>query len=163
MICVASLVSSLRQGKVNVSPCNLHMYCPVCAVEKKKKTLLNLLDVFVEIPIDASKLTHCICVFVAPCVPQGETGNLDCVTNSAWVNWLQAKGAESYSVLAVERGGTNSSCSAADLHCNVPDLLCGATYTFHITAVNSFCRSAPGNAFQIQTGANTLKHSCFPF
>lgn len=139
------------------------MYCPVCAVEKKKKTLLNLLDVFVEIPIDASKLTHCICVLVAPCVPQGETGNLDCVTNSAWVNWLQAKGAESYSVLAVERGGTNSSCSAADLHCNVPDLLCGATYTFHITAVNSFCRSAPGNAFQIQTGANTLKHSCFPF
>lgn len=94
---------------------------------------------------------------LAPCVPQGETGNLDCVTNSAWVTWLQAMGAESYSVLAVERGGTNSSCSAKDLHCNVPDLLCGATYTFHITAVNSFCHSGPSRSFQIQTGANTLK------
>ncbi|KAF4097010.1 hypothetical protein G5714_022979 [Onychostoma macrolepis] len=92
----------------------------------------------------------------APCVPQGEKGNLDCVTNLAWVTWQEAKGAESYSVLAVERGGTNSSCSAADLHCNVPDLLCGATYTFHITAVNSFCRSAPGNAFQIQTSPCAL-------
>ncbi len=137
-------------------PSNLHMYCTVCAVLAQKKIyILNVLAVFVKMPIDASKLTDRICICLAPCVPQGETANLDCVTNSAWVTWLQAKGAESYSVLAVERGGTNSSCSAADLQCNVPDLLCGATYTFHITAVNSFCRSPPGNAFQIQTGANT--------
>ncbi|XP_043081300.1 fibronectin type III domain-containing protein 7-like [Puntigrus tetrazona] len=92
----------------------------------------------------------------APCVPQGEVANLDCVSNSAWVTWLQAKGADSYSVLGVEKGGANSSCSAANLHCNVPDLLCGATYTFHITAVNSFCRSEPGNAFQIQTAPCAL-------
>lgn len=100
---------------------------------------------------------------LAPCVPQGEAGNLQCATNSAWVTWLQAMGAESYSVLAVERGGANSSCSATDLHCNVPDLLCGATYTFHITAVNSFCHSRPSNSFQIQTGANTLKQPNLPF
>ncbi|XP_067303573.1 fibronectin [Pseudorasbora parva] len=92
----------------------------------------------------------------APCVPQGEVGILDCVSNSAWVTWLEAMGAESYSVLAEEKGGANSSCSATDLHCNVPDLLCGATYTFHITAVNSFCSSAPGNAFQIQTAPCAL-------
>ncbi|XP_077060714.1 uncharacterized protein fndc7b [Siphateles boraxobius] len=92
----------------------------------------------------------------APCVPQGEAGNLDCVTNSAWVTWLQAMGAESYSVLAVERGGANASCSASDLHCNVPDLQCGATYTFHITAMNSFCRSGPSNTFQIQTAPCAL-------
>ncbi|XP_051515678.1 uncharacterized protein LOC127418869 [Myxocyprinus asiaticus] len=87
----------------------------------------------------------------APCVPQGEQGNLDCVTNAAWVSWLQAEGAESYSVLAVDVGGANSSFSTKGLHCNIPDLRCGASYTFHVTAVNSFCSSGPSNTFQIQT------------
>ncbi|XP_056304665.1 uncharacterized protein LOC130216807 [Danio aesculapii] len=92
----------------------------------------------------------------APCVPQGETGNLDCITNSVWVTWLQAKGAVSYSVLAVEKRGANSSCSATTLNCNVPDLQCGGTYTFYVTALNSFCQSSPGTSFQIQTAPCTL-------
>ncbi|XP_051946726.1 fibronectin type III domain-containing protein 7-like [Xyrauchen texanus] len=87
----------------------------------------------------------------APCVPLGETGNLDCITNSALVSWLEAEGAESYSVLAVDVSGDNSSCSTTGLHCNVPNLRCGGLYTFHVTAVNSFCRSRPSNTFQIQT------------
>ncbi|XP_055044899.2 uncharacterized protein fndc7b [Misgurnus anguillicaudatus] len=92
----------------------------------------------------------------APCVPEGETGNLDCVMNSAWVSWLPAEGAESYSVLAVERNGANASCSTTSQQCNVPDLQCGATYTFHVIALNSFCASRSNNTFQIQTAPCTL-------
>lgn len=57
--------------------------------------------------------------------------------------------------MAVERDGANTSCSTTAQHCNIPDLLCGSTYTFHVTAMNSFCHSGPSNTFQIQTGANT--------
>ncbi|KAM8884839.1 fibronectin type III domain-containing protein 7 [Synchiropus picturatus] len=39
----------------------------------------------------------------APCVPQNVMTQLDCVSNSAWVTWDEADGAESYQVLGEER------------------------------------------------------------
>ncbi|XP_053096527.1 uncharacterized protein LOC113530559 [Pangasianodon hypophthalmus] len=93
----------------------------------------------------------------APCIPQGQSGNLDCVTNSVWVSWQQAAGAESYQVLAVSGGGANSICSTSDLFCNVPNLLCGTQYTFQVTAMNSWCASKQYNSsFYIVTGPCSL-------
>ncbi|XP_017573413.2 uncharacterized protein LOC108439482 [Pygocentrus nattereri] len=94
--------------------------------------------------------------YSAPCIPQGEAGSLDCVTNSVWVSWQQTAGAESYMVMAVAANGANSSCSSSALFCNVPNLLCGVQYTFHITALNSQCASPHGNTFQIETAPCAL-------
>ncbi|XP_060750629.1 fibronectin type III domain-containing protein 7-like [Tachysurus vachellii] len=97
-------------------------------------------------------------VSTAPCIPQGQSGNLDCVTNSVWVSWQKAAGAESYQVLAVSGGGASSNCSTSDLFCNVPSLLCGTQYTFQLTAINSWCASGQyNNSFNIETGPCSLK------
>ncbi|XP_058265731.1 uncharacterized protein LOC131365857 [Hemibagrus wyckioides] len=97
-------------------------------------------------------------VSTAPCIPQGLSGNLDCVTNSVWVSWQRTAGAESYQVLAVSGGGASSNCSTSDLFCNVPSLLCGTQYTFQVTAINSWCASGQYNSsFNIETGPCSLK------
>ncbi|KAM9445384.1 fibronectin type III domain-containing protein 7 [Clarias gariepinus] len=95
----------------------------------------------------------------APCIPQGASGNLDCVTNSVWVSWQEAAGAESYKVLAVSAEGANSTCSTPGLFCNIPSLLCGMQYTFQVTAMNSWCASENyNNSFSIETGPCTLNN-----
>lgn len=88
----------------------------------------------------------------APCVPRNAHGRLDCVTNSAWVTWDLSDGASSYVVLAEEAEGHNSSCSSASSPCNVPDLKCGTTYTFRVTAANQHCGSNHSETFEIETG-----------
>lgn len=92
----------------------------------------------------------------APCVAEDLSGNLDCVTNSAWVSWKAALGAHTYLVTAEGVGGYNASCSTTtDTNCNVPDLQCGVLYTFHLTASNAHCHSPASASFQIETGTYT--------
>ncbi|XP_041914101.1 uncharacterized protein LOC121678548 [Alosa sapidissima] len=90
-------------------------------------------------------------VSTAPCIPQSFHGSLDCVSNSVWVGWDSALGAESYTALAVREGGANSSCTSDDDTCGVPDLDCGALYTFSVTATNEYCSSTASTTFQIET------------
>uniref|UniRef100_A0A8C1YC66 Fibronectin type-III domain-containing protein n=1 Tax=Cyprinus carpio TaxID=7962 RepID=A0A8C1YC66_CYPCA len=92
----------------------------------------------------------------APCIPQGVNGTVDCVTNSAWVSWDVDNGAESYTVLAVRDDGQNSTCSSSNSTCNVPDLGCGRSYTFVVTASNAACLSPPSNSFQLETAPCAL-------
>lgn len=90
--------------------------------------------------------------FTAPCVPTNASGYLNCVSNSAWVNWDASDGALSYTVLAQEVGGHNSSCSSTSSPCSVPDLKCGTTYTFYVNAVNKHCHSNHNTSFEMKTG-----------
>ncbi|XP_051803703.1 fibronectin type III domain-containing protein 7-like [Acanthochromis polyacanthus] len=91
-----------------------------------------------------------------PCVPMNAKGDLDCVSNSAWVSWDDSKGATSYFVLAQSAGGHSSNCTASSSHCNVPDLKCGTLYTFHVTAMNKHCSSNHSATFEIETGPCAL-------
>uniref|UniRef100_A0A3B5ALM3 Fibronectin type III domain containing 7b n=1 Tax=Stegastes partitus TaxID=144197 RepID=A0A3B5ALM3_9TELE len=87
----------------------------------------------------------------SPCVPMNPKGDLDCVSNNAWVEWDDSKGATSYFVLAQSAGGHSSNCTAPSSHCKVPDLECGTVYTCHVTAMNKYCSSNHSATFEIET------------
>lgn len=55
-------------------------------------------------------------------------------------------------MLAVGDDGRNVTCSSPNSTCYVPDLGCGKSYTFQVTASNAACLSPPSNSFQLETG-----------
>lgn len=89
----------------------------------------------------------------APCVPTNIKGNLDCVSNSAWITWNVSQGANNYFVWAqAVKSQHNSSCNSPTSPCGVPDLKCGAIYNITVTANNEYCPSTPSPIFQLETG-----------
>uniref|UniRef100_A0A6Q2Y5D8 Fibronectin type-III domain-containing protein n=1 Tax=Esox lucius TaxID=8010 RepID=A0A6Q2Y5D8_ESOLU len=92
----------------------------------------------------------------APCMPTGVNGSQNCVANSAWVSWVPALGADSYTVTADGAGGYNSSCSTSGSTCEVPDLACGVRYTFYVTASNGHCEGPRSVTFSIETAPCNL-------
>ena len=97
------------------------------------------------------------CVLLAPCQPQGIRGHLDCVTNSAWISWDAAPGADSYSVSAVGGGDYTGNCTtSSNTTCEVEDLACGVLYNFSIVATNSKCESQSSVTINLQTGTSVF-------
>ncbi|XP_030016445.1 uncharacterized protein LOC115437357 [Sphaeramia orbicularis] len=102
---------------------------------------------------------HCppVHVLSAPCQPQGVEGSIDCVTNSAWISWDAAAGADSYTVLAVGEGDYMANCTTStNITCEVEDLECGIRYNFTVTATNSQCDSQPSATIELETAPCTL-------
>ncbi|XP_037642392.1 tenascin-N-like [Sebastes umbrosus] len=93
----------------------------------------------------------------APCQPQGIRGRLDCVTNSAWISWDAAAGADSYTVSAVGGGDYAANCTtSSNTTCEVEDLACGVLYNFTVVAKNSKCESQPSVTIDLQTAPCSL-------
>lgn len=97
-----------------------------------------------------------LCV-LAPCQPQGIMGSVDCVTNSAWISWLDAPGADSYTVsgVAVGRNDYRANCTTfTNMTCEMKDLACGVLYNFSVLAKNSECESQPSAPISLETGTS---------
>ncbi|XP_021178304.2 fibronectin type III domain-containing protein 7 [Fundulus heteroclitus] len=92
----------------------------------------------------------------APCQPQGVSGHLDCVTNSAWISWDAAPGAESYTVSAVGGDAYTANCTTSNTTCEVEDLACGVSYNFTVTARNGQCESPPSASIILRTAPCSL-------
>lgn len=91
--------------------------------------------------------------FPAPCQPRRVRSNLDCVTNSAWVSWDAAAGADGYFVSAVGGEGSTANCStSSNTTCEVEDLVCGALYSITVVAKNSNCDSLSSETITLATG-----------
>lgn len=91
--------------------------------------------------------------FPAPCQPRRIRSNLDCVTNSAWVSWDAAAGADGYFVSAVGGEGSTANCStSSNTTCEVEDLVCGVLYNINVVARNSNCDSPSSETINLATG-----------
>lgn len=75
------------------------------------------------------------------------------MSNSAWVSWDAAAGADSYSVSAVAADGSAANCStSSNTTCEVEDLACGVLYHINVVAINSYCDSQPSERITMATG-----------
>ncbi|KAM9719839.1 uncharacterized protein fndc7rs1 [Menidia menidia] len=93
----------------------------------------------------------------APCQPQGITGSLDCVTNSASISWDATPGADRYEVSAVGGDQHTGNCTTStNTTCEVEDLACGVLYNFTVTAENGQCQSPPSSPVDLQTAPCSL-------
>ncbi|XP_036072425.1 uncharacterized protein LOC112147737 [Oryzias melastigma] len=93
----------------------------------------------------------------APCQPKGVNGHIDCVSNSAWITWDAALGANNYTVSAVGSGISTTNCtSITDTRCEVKDLACGVSFNFTVTASNTRCDSQPSAPFSLETAPCSL-------
>uniref|UniRef100_A0A8C4IN48 Fibronectin type-III domain-containing protein n=1 Tax=Dicentrarchus labrax TaxID=13489 RepID=A0A8C4IN48_DICLA len=99
------------------------------------------------------QVTSVRAVHPSPCQPQGVRGNIDCVTNSAWISWDAAAGADSYTVIAVGGKDYTANCTtSSNTTCEVEDLACGVLYNFSVIAKNSKCESQPSAIIDLGTG-----------
>ncbi|XP_062308247.1 uncharacterized protein LOC134012721 [Osmerus eperlanus] len=87
----------------------------------------------------------------APCIPRLTEVDVDCLSDSAWVIWERAAGAELYVAVATDRTGTTYTCNTTDSSCAVPELPCGQNFTFTVAAADQQCSSAPSNAVVSET------------
>ncbi|XP_055077523.1 fibronectin type III domain-containing protein 7-like [Periophthalmus magnuspinnatus] len=89
-----------------------------------------------------------------PCVPQLKEVDIDCLTNSVWVTWTEANGAEDYVITATNSAGVQTfECNATlDNMCMLPHLACSMNFTFTVQAQDYQCSSAHSNAVMAETG-----------
>lgn len=97
----------------------------------------------------------------APCQPRRIRSNLDCVTNSAWVSWDAAAGADGYFVSAVGGEGSTANCStSSNTTCEVEELVCGVLYHINVVARNSNCDSLSSETINLATGIRLVCDFC---
>ncbi|XP_010791369.1 fibronectin type III domain-containing protein 7-like [Notothenia coriiceps] len=104
-----------------------------------------------------SQQSQAYSIMSAPCQPERISGRLDCVTNSAWISWNAAPGADSYAVSAVGEDNYIGNCtSSSNTTCEVEGLACVSLYNFSVIAKNSKCESQPSTTIDLQTAPCTL-------
>lgn len=87
-----------------------------------------------------------------PCPPESVRPVLDCVTNTAWVDWQARSGADFYIVQAFEGEEHRSGCETVTQSCSLTELSCGATYNITVIAANSVCNVSESAVTQLKAG-----------
>ncbi|XP_069825096.1 receptor-type tyrosine-protein phosphatase beta-like isoform X2 [Dendropsophus ebraccatus] len=80
--------------------------------------------------------------YSAPCLPQNASVSVNCANNSAMLSWDGSRGALGYVATVKHNGDLVYSCDAHNTSCMVPDLLCGASYSFSVLAKDMECNSS---------------------
>ncbi|KAM9385761.1 uncharacterized protein fndc7b [Pholidichthys leucotaenia] len=85
-----------------------------------------------------------------PCPPENVVPQLDCLSNTAVVEWQLSGGADSYIVQAFSTQGHITGCETDSHSCLLLHLLCGFTYNITVTAVNSVCNVSQSDVTQLR-------------
>lgn len=93
-----------------------------------------------------------------PCPPEGVKSVLDCVTNTAQVDWQTRSGADFYIVQAFEGEEHHSGCETVTQSCSLTELLCGLTYNITVIAANSVCNVSQSATTQLKAGKDERFH-----
>ncbi|KAG5847415.1 hypothetical protein ANANG_G00125810 [Anguilla anguilla] len=87
-----------------------------------------------------------------PCTPQNAAVDLQCGTRAAVLTWERRDEVELYTASAVTSTGARSvSCNSTGDTCLFPNLDCGETYTFTVTAHAGTCHSELSDTVNIVT------------
>ncbi|KAM5148104.1 uncharacterized protein ACMZJ9_011772 [Mantella aurantiaca] len=78
----------------------------------------------------------------APCLPKNMNVNIDCRNNSAILSWEESRGTKYYIGEVKSDQDYVYSCKTEGTACIVPDLSCGAAYTFSVLAMDLECNSS---------------------
>ncbi|XP_071200535.1 mucin-3B [Salvelinus alpinus] len=86
-----------------------------------------------------------------PCPPQAVVSQLNCLANSARVEWETSSGVDSYTVQAMSMEGDVTGCETDGNVCSISDLVCGSTYNISVNAVSNECNVSESAIIQMQT------------
>ncbi|XP_075689530.1 uncharacterized protein LOC142657896 [Rhinoderma darwinii] len=78
----------------------------------------------------------------APCLPKNAVAHVNCENNSAMLSWNGSNGALDYLAMVNRDGDLVYSCDTTNTSCIVPDLTCGASYSFSVLAKDMECNSS---------------------
>ncbi|KAJ8279126.1 hypothetical protein COCON_G00061920 [Conger conger] len=88
-----------------------------------------------------------------PCAPLHVAIDLQCANSTAVLSWEKKDEVELYLANATKSNGEYAaSCNSSGSTCLFPNLDCGETYTFTVTAYSSQCKSQVSDAVEITTG-----------
>ncbi|XP_076010518.1 fibronectin type III domain-containing protein 7-like [Genypterus blacodes] len=85
-----------------------------------------------------------------PCKPLRVGVDLECGTSTANLYWEEREGVELY-VATATYGMETMQCNSTESTCKFPDLKCGKTYHFSVTAHSHGCNSDISSTVEIQT------------
>ncbi|KAK2835181.1 hypothetical protein Q5P01_015665 [Channa striata] len=86
-----------------------------------------------------------------PCAPLDVDVDLQCGTSTANLYWEERMGVAFYLATASNGLGESLLCNSTNSTCQFPNLRCGETYKFSVTAYSNKCHSEISNSVEIQT------------
>ncbi|XP_069824070.1 fibronectin type III domain-containing protein 7-like [Dendropsophus ebraccatus] len=86
-----------------------------------------------------------------PCQPQNVVSNITCSNYSTLVTWDAAPGAMTYVSRLTSLSGEYFLHNSTDTFWKIPGLVCGQSYGVMVTALSSYCQSAPSSIEQLYT------------
>ncbi|XP_056379485.1 uncharacterized protein LOC130275479 isoform X3 [Hyla sarda] len=90
----------------------------------------------------ASNTSSLVVLNTAPCLPQNAAVKVNCANNSAVLSWEESRGAVDYVATVKHDEDLVHSCDTEGTSCMVPDLTCGASYSFSVVAKDVECNSS---------------------